>query len=644
MRVCFILLVFLLTKFSILSSLEKVLQLSDVPRSMEEMFAYHVEVKAFSPLLARRSCKVFLQQFDRDKLYLLQNEAETYLNLSDEKAKEIVSNYHKGTFPDFEVLNVLLQRSIARNRRLRAEVQEAIISEGDALLSEEARPSFNRYSFAKNEYELREKLRKYYLSVLQGYGDRYGLSKLSPEQISRVFKLSERKRQRIEATYYMQERSGEMVPKGMEEHYLALHLLKAMARSLDAHSAYYSPEEAYDVRMSLKKEFAGVGVILQEEVEGIYVKDLIKEGPAARSKNVFSGDKLLKINELDINELGFDEVLDRMKGRKGSVVELELHHPDHGKRKVRLQREKIVLDGERLSYSAQKVEGGIIGTVVLPSFYDNGHGVSAERDLREALKALKEQGALLGLVIDLRENSGGFLAQAIKISGMFILEGIVVISKYANGEIRYMRDLDARSYFDGPLVLLTSKASASAAEVVAQALQDYGVALVVGDERTYGKGSMQYQTITDEKASVFYKVTIGRYYTISGKSTQIEGVQADLVVPTFFSPYKIGERYLEYPLDGDHLPAQFYDPIYHVKARSYQDFVHHIAPYLQNFEKRWKKMVPALQAKSQKRRSLSQNYQKYLRAVNKKENHETLTDYPMMESVRIVQDMYELSR
>src|SRR5262249_53796114 len=156
-----------------------------------------------------------------------------------------------------------------------------------------------------------------------------------------------------------------------------------------------------------------------------------------------------------------------------------------------------------------------------------------------------------GLVLDLRENAGGFLSQAVKVSGIFLSNGIVVISKYSRGDVHFLRNIVGRSYFNGPLVILTSKMSASASEIVAQALQDYGVGIVVGDERTFGKGSIQYQTVTDMSTDLFFKVTVGKYYTASGRTTQIEGVKTDIVVPTHYAPYHIGERYLEYPLSAD---------------------------------------------------------------------------------------------
>ena len=136
--------------------------------------------------------------------------------------------------------------------------------------------------------------------------------------------------------------------------------------------------------------------------------------------------------------------------------------------RVKLRRAKIVMEDERLSYTYEPVADGIIGKIDLPAFYDNGGSVSVERDLREALRDLRSQGKIKGLVLDMRQNSGGFLNQAVKVAGIFLTGGVVVISRYSDGEMSYSRDIDGRQYYSGPLVILTSKASASAAEIVAQ--------------------------------------------------------------------------------------------------------------------------------------------------------------------------------
>jgi carboxyl-terminal processing protease len=325
---------------------------------------------------------------------------------------------------------------------------------------------------------------------------------------------------------------------------------------------------------------------------------------------------------------------------------------------VDLIREKISMDDERVTYSSEPYADGIIGKIDVPAFYDNGGNINVSHDLREALRALKAEGNLKGIVMDFRENSGGFLSQAVKVSSLFINGGLIVISKYADGEVSYARDVNGQLFFDGPVVILISKASASAAEIVAQALQDYGVAIIVGDERSYGKGSMQFQTITDEKAKAFFKVTVGRYYTASGRSPQIQGVQGDVLVPTAFFPYNIGEKYLEYPLSNDHLSGDVFHSLMNVKQGSYRDVARFAVPYLKPRESQWRQMLPTLIRNSRDRIENNQNYQFFLkvgsgyrpkkvktqnRSDAVKENFGVI-DLQIQEAVEIVKDMIVLDR
>ena len=165
------------------------------------------------------------------------------------------------------------------------------------------------------------------------------------------------------------------------------------------------------------------------------------------------------------------------------------------------------------------------------------------------------------------------------------------------------------------LIILTSRASASAAEIVAQALQDYGAALVVGDDRTYGKGTIQYQTVTDNAATSFFKVTVGRYYTVSGRTTQIDGVKADIVVPTSYSAMAIGERYLEFPLKSDRIPSAYSDPLTDVDPRNKLWFQQNYLPNLQKKLSVWTQMTEQLRTNSSYRLEKSKDNASFLKAI-----------------------------
>lgn len=625
----------------------KSLSYPDVKSTMDKMFSYHVEVKNFSPLIAKRSFKVYLELFDGDKLYLLSSEANQFVEVSPTELKRVVKDYSLQKFDSYQKRAKIIQRAIARHKKIREELRNEIVDETNFHGDEDRVYS----EYATSEIELKRRLRKK-LHKIYSVREKRANQSLSSEKKTKIFALIEKKFRRHEAIHDNFDDKGNPLSEDKIIHNQSLIVLKAMSKSLDAHSAYYDEDEASELRTMLKKQFHGIGVVLREGEEGIYVSDMVTGGPAQKSKFLAVGDAILEINGENISKASFDEILDLLKGKEGSEVSLKVKQKNGHEKDVTLSREKIVLNQERLTFTAEPCGDGYIGKVVLPGFYDNGEGINAEKDLREAINSLKAMGPLYGLVIDLRENSGGFLTQAVKIAGLFITKGVVVISKYADDEIRYMRDMDGKLYYQGPLILLTSKASASASEIVAQALQDYGVALVVGDERTYGKGSMQYQTITEESSHSFFKVTVGRYYTISGRSTQIEGVIADIVVPTKYSPFNIGERYLEFPLSSDKLDLKkaYEDQSF----KDYNGFSKRYMPFLYRKDPRWVGMLEQLKENSRIRLAKDPNFQCFLKKIHgeekkhsmkpskkksARENDQGLEDLQMKESVLILRDM-----
>ncbi len=625
---------------------EKDLRYQNIRQNMQQIFSYHIENKNFSGKIIQRSFKIYLEQFDPDNLYLLRSETKVFLNLDSKDLYKISKQYERDRFDSYQKASDLVQGSISRHRRIRNEIfpELAVVD-----LSNFKEVHYDNDS-PKTEKELKEKLKYKFMRMLAMRERRAG-APFSKARREKILALYEKKLRRLESPYYFADEKGLQHDPQTMEHYQVLHILKSITKSLDAHSAYYSAEEASELRTSLKKQFQGIGIVLKEGEDGIYISDLIAGGPAYSSGLIQSGDFLLAVDNFNIQEATFDEVLEHLRGDEGSTVELLVRNDKNSKPvRVKLKREKIVLHEERLSYTYEPYADGVIGKIVLPGFYDNGEGVNAERDLREAINELKEKGPIYGLVIDMRQNSGGFLSQAVKVAGLFITKGIVVISKYSDGEIRYMRDMDGRMHYQGPLVLLTSKVSASAAEIVAQALQDYGVAVVVGDERTYGKGSMQYQTVTEDNAKSYFKVTVGRYYTISGRSTQIEGVKADIVVPTEFAPYSIGEKYLEYPLSADNLD---FEAAFAEKTQ-YKNFQKKYQSLFHVEETQWKKMLPTLKANSQRRLARDENFKAFMRRINgqdagarlqiKKKRTAREDDYgtddlQVKESVNIIKDM-----
>ncbi|MBS3903878.1 MAG: PDZ domain-containing protein [Simkania sp.] len=619
------------------------LSLKDIRPMMEDMLAYHVEYKDLNPVLMRRAIKTFVSQFDPQKIYLTSAEVRPYLDMGDRKLQSAIANYYHDEFGDFVSFNRLMVNAIKRSLEWRAEIQRELALSGKDLPLEVGESYLH---YAGSEQQLKERQRRQLIYFLREEKNQKPDRVWTPQMREKIGALWNARLSRHEKSYLSD-----------RIHYIALHTLKSLAKSLDAHSSFYSQEEALEMRASLEKQFEGIGVILKEGIDGVEIADLIEGGPAHNSGLIAVGDLLVEINGKSQTSAAYDEVLSALQDGPNSSVLLGLKriHPNGQEDvfHVQLKREKIVLNQERVQHTSIPYEDGIIGKITLPSFYESSDGSSCEKDLREALRQLKKQSSIKGIVLDLRENSGGFLNQAVKVSGLFMTNGVVVISKYANEQIQYLRNLDGRMYYKGPLVLLTSKLSASAAEIVAQALQDYGTAIIVGDERTYGKGTIQFQTLTDAEARAFFKVTVGRYYTVSGRSTQIEGVKADLVVPSTLAAFHIGERFLEYPLSNDKVPAAYQDPLADLDLQTKAWFQKNYLPNLQQKTPHWQKLIPDLKQRSSTRLQNNPEALAFLTKLHELQSSSTPgfpnrswwqgEDWQMAEAIEIIKDMVELS-
>lgn len=632
------------------------LTLKDIPKTMRKLFHYHIENKKLTPILLKRSFKIYIENFDRNRSYLLMQEVEGYLAYSDQDLNLSVYRYSSGDFSDFISLNQKIQKSILRSRAIREQIQAEII-EGNLAIS------FMLKTFPQDERELYAKQKQKMVQFLKYHMKKVPID--SKERRQKVLDLYEKKIQRFENSYLFVHPNGHAFDEAKIHHYLALRILKSLAKSLDAHTSVFSEEEATAMRMNLEMQYKGVGIILSEGIDGIYVSEIVKGSPADQENKIQVNDFIVSVNGKKVENASFDEIMQWMKDPKENKIYLQmmrLKNPTNSEEnaiwEVVLEKKPFVVETDRLSYETQKVSGGVIGTITLKSFYENGNGVNSASDMKKALYEMRQQGKIQGVVLDLRENSGGFLSQAAKVAGLFITSGVVVISKYNEGETHYLRKMDTKAVYNGPLIVLTSKLSASASEIVAQALQDYGAALIVGDKRTFGKGSIQIQTVTNKNADIFFKVTVGRYYTVSGKSTQIKGVKADIVVPTLFSAFKIGERYLEYPISEDQITPAYKDHLSDLDMRTRQWFQYHYLPNLQKKIHTWKNMLPALKKKSARRLAKNIHFQIFLKRqqaikdkiAGKEPNRIDMNinfgkkDLQMEEAIFILNDMIRLSK
>lgn len=620
----FIFLPFFLLPSIFFSAVHKIQTIKPI---IEEMLSHHVDHREYTPMIAARSLKIYLHTFDPEGIYFLTNEVSPYLNPTNVDLAQMVQEFYSSTFHHYFQLNKDVVHAIHRARKMRACIKTEL------LKKKNLEGSFSlqiQEPFTRTHDQLYQLLYTKMQNALIEHAKEKGLSDLDVEEKMKVLQFYEKKARGHEETYlHLGERNKEEI---------SLRILKAIAASLDAHSMYYGDQEAKEIKAHLHKEVCGVGICLSETTSGVSITYVVPCSSAGFLGQPQVGDILLEIDGEEISGLYFHEVLRKLEGKEHSKVLLTLKKPSGSMEKVSLSREKIVLEEDRIHVDYEHFGNGIIGKIVLPSFYDNNQGISLESDLKEAIRDLRSLGSLDGLVLDLRKNAGGFLHQAIKVAGLFSHQGVVVIAKYADDKIEYTRSPDPRFFYDGPIVILTSKASASAAEILAQSLKDEGLAVIVGDENTYGKGSMQYQTVTDPEATKFYKVTVGRYFTMSLQSTQIEGVKTDIHVPTEFAPFTIGEKYLRYALSHETI---------HAKATIQEELKNILYRYQFRKKTKYEKMLPILKENSAKRLSQDRNFQLFKASLTHKEEASPrqfgCSDLQMKEAVNILKDMIFLS-
>lgn len=634
----------------------------DIGRIMQQILSQHLGNKEVTTPFIESSLSNYITQFDPDKIYLLNSEVAPFLQMSNSDLNLIIGEYKQNNFSSFKKLNTVIQSAIDRSRKLRSSIEKEDV---DLLFN--TKPSAleqldDKYSpYAKDEEELKKRLRRQ-IETYIAFQRRHSSDAVISAHKEKVLQGYETAMRDFENQYLYQDNKGNPLPAVEEDNLFTIHMLKALASSLDAHTTFYQTKEAYDVRLRLQKEFKGIGVVLKDNPEGVTVSGFVEGGAAAKSGLIKIGDIILQVDGQSTVGMSFDDVMERLHDSTNPDVALELKRKGENGNdttfSIKLRREPVVVNRDRVDTSYESVGNGIIGKITLHSFY-HGDAVTSDKDVRQAIEQLESKGNLKGLILDLRDNSGGFLSEAVKVAGQFITSGIIVISKYSNGEEKVLRDIDGKAAYNGPLIVLTSKLTASAAEIVAQALQDYGVAIIVGDEHTYGKGTIQTQTVTDNQSTSYFKVTVGKYYTVSGRTPQKTGVKADIIVPSRLNKEAIGEEYLD-SVAGDTIPDEYNDPLADVQPEDKPWFLKYYVPTLQHPKTAWKTLLPTLKKNSEYRIAKNKNYQLFLKGgseerkedsdeeeelntLGKKKKDYGEEDLQMNEAVNILKDMIYLN-
>ncbi|MDD4932550.1 MAG: carboxy terminal-processing peptidase [Methylacidiphilaceae bacterium] len=511
----------------------------------------HFSQKPFDEHVSQTFLRNYLDALDFNHTIFLQSDIDEFekkygTSLGDYTRREDIS-------PALDIYNRFLTRAAEQEHGV-----ESLLAEPHDFAKDEAyRPDRSKLPWPKDEAEARDLWRKRVkYELLQGL-----LSKENPAQTRKT--IARRYSRFLK----------EMREADTEE--IVDYYLNALAHAYDPHSDYQSPSEAENFEInSIKLSLTGIGAVLKSEDGYPKIVSLVPGAPADLDKRLKPNDRIVAVQQehgepVDVVDMKLNKVVEQIRGERGTKVTLLVIPADATdesvRRSITLSRDVVKLTEQHAKafvYERPAAQGSPaerFGVVQLPGFYEK-----CSEDVALLLKRLEKE-RVSGVVLDLRRNGGGMLEEAINLAGLFLRDGPVVQVKDYRGRTQSFRITGNHLCYTGPLLVLVSRFSASASEIVAAALQDYGRAVIVGDQTTHGKGTVQtLLPLSDYVPWDFHgdpgklKVTVQKFYRVTGLSTQQRGVASDVVLPSIDDYLELGESSLPHALPADAIPPAYY--------------------------------------------------------------------------------------
>lgn len=499
--------------------------------------------------------KKYLESIDPQKMYFLQSEIDQF------------STYRKKLGNDFidgntEFFDTTIAHFKEKMGKLEALSKKILKQPFDFSIKESITLSENKNSYAKNAQEWEDQWRKYlkYRTLIE---------------MSTPEKDDEDQENKNGKPIISQASAREKLLTNMTNYFRQFKMKKksdlfsiytnAITAQYDPHTAYFSPDEKEDFDFKISGQLEGIGALLKDKKGYATIEQLIAGGPAWKSKKIEIGDKIIKVAQgkqgKSTNIFGWflTDSIRLIRGKKGSIVRLTLEKKDGRIEEISLIRD-VIEQKETFARAAilEDKNKNRYGYIYLPEFYfnpKNKNSRNAAGDMRKEIERLKKE-SVKKLVLDLRNNGGGSLETAVDIAGLFIGKAPIVQVRRSDGKKEILSSSIDSPLWRGPLTVLVDETSASASEILAGALQNYKRALIIGAPQTYGKGTVQTlypldKFMSSENNMGALKFTISKFYRVDGSSTQLKGVQSDLIIPGRISYTKFGEKDQENPLEWD---------------------------------------------------------------------------------------------
>lgn len=574
----------------------------DTYEKTQEMLKMHAKYKKVDAEILSRAFKIFIDKIDPLKVYLFESEVDKYTNPSKNFLTVAVEDFEHENFTFFSSLYSTFLKAVERRNSIESSILTENLPKGVNY------KAIEELGHPKNMEECKHKLR-----LIKGLQEE-AISCLEAEKQDKQRAFILRKRLNHEK---------ELMCESNLERTRMVHVffLKSIAEALDSHTTYFTPHEAKQFIVHIQQRLFGIGALLSESMDGLTVVKVIKGGPAYKGNLLKAEDKIIAVNHESIIGMDLTEAVDLIRGpRKTKVILSIIRTTEEAKQNfdVEIVRDEILVEESRYSSHVEPYGDGVIAHLHLHSFYGDPKN-SSSKDLRNEILDLKKNHKLKGVILDLRDNGGGLLTEAINVASLFINKGVVAAIRTNQGDVNRLRNLNDNKVWDGPLMVLINKGSASASEIVAQSLSDYGRAVVAGSKHSYGKGTHQSGTFFDKTPDRVnpkgeYKVTGGVYYTVSGKSPQLSGVASDVVIPGIYSESEIGECFSKYPLENDTIAPLFEDDLADIHQLYRFRIKKALAKNLQ-VQESIQKYLPTLVKSSADRIATNKDYQNFLNAL-----------------------------
>ena len=507
--------------------------------------------------------KRYLNYIDPNKRFFLQSDVDEFATYKLKIDDEI-------QMKQFNFFELTYNRLKQRNEEAKQIYKDILAQPFDFTIDEEIDTDYENLAFPNNKEELKERWRKQLkLSVLSSIDDKLNIQEENKKNTSEnkeeveIKSFEELEKEARENTLKSLNDYFDVMDEVTRNEWLSMYL-NAILEQFDPHTNYLAPDDKQRFDESMSGSMEGIGAQLRKKNDYVEITEIIPGGPAWKANELENGDIIIKVAQgdeepVDIAGMRLDNVVKLIKGKKGTVVKLTVKKIDGSLKVVSTIRDKFEIAETYAKSSIIETDNGRVGMIYLPKFYidfETRDNRDAFKDVAAEIEKLKKQN-IQGLIMDMRGNGGGSLSTVVDMVGLFIEEGPVVQVRKPNGKKDILSDRDPRIQWDGPLVVMINNYSASAAEIFAAAIQDYNRGIVVGSKHSFGKGTVQVMYSLNDLVRIkeedfgAIKFTSQKFYRINGGSTQLKGVESDIMFPDRFTYVDIGEKDRENAMPWD---------------------------------------------------------------------------------------------